>query len=219
MKSLFPLLLILIFNVGTVMPKTKNPLTSYQKKRNFSQTPEPAGKVKKKQSKKLIFVIHKHAARNMHYDVRLEINGVLTSWAIPKGPSTSTRVRHLAIPTEDHPMNYAKFEGVIPKGQYGAGPVMIWDTGTYTNIKKSDNKKVSMKECLKRGTIEVELHGKKLNGAYALIRTKAPGKTYWLLLKMRDAYANKAIPATIKERSAKSGRTMKEIAKDDVSGD
>lgn len=134
-----------------------------------------------------IFVIQKHAARSMHYDFRLSVGGVLVSWAVPKGPSTSTRVKCLAVRTDDHPIAYARFEGVIPKGEYGAGTVMVWDKGMYRNIKKKGDKKVSMEQCLGNGQIEVWLEGDVLQGGYVLLRI---GKEkQWLLVKMKDEHA------------------------------
>ncbi len=155
----------------------KNKLEVYRKRRNLKVSPEPVGTVKKTRGKKAIFVIQKHAARALHYDVRLEIDGVLVSWAVPKGPSMNPRVKHLAVRTDDHPMEYAKFEGVIPEGSYGAGTVMVWDIGTYKNIKTTDDGElVPMKECLKQGRVEVFLKGKKLEGGYALIKTDRGSK-------------------------------------------
>jgi len=179
-----------------------------RKKRNFTATSEPRGKKKKKgPSKKPIFVIQKHAATQLHYDFRIEIDSVLKSWAVPKGISNKLSDKRLAIPTEDHPIEYEKFEGVIPEGHYGAGTVMVWDCGTYENIKK-----IAMRQCLKNGRIEVRLHGKKLKGAYALIRTGPPEKQFWLLLKMKDEHAGKKITGVTK--SALSGRTMRQIARE-----
>lgn len=167
-----------------------------------------------KRGKGPIFVIQKHAASHLHFDFRLEIDGVLTSWAVPKGIPTNPAEKHLAIMTEDHPLDYAKFEGVIPEDNYGAGTVMVWDIGTYRNIKESDGKLVPMDQCLKRGTVEVWLEGEKLHGGYALIRTKlGGGDKNWLLLKMKDEYAKTAIPNATK--SALTGRTMTQIAKDE----
>ncbi len=187
-------------------------LEKYHKRRKFAATPEPRGKVKRKKGKKPIFVIQKHDASHLHYDVRLEIDGVLKSWAVPKGPSTNPRDKRLAMPTEDHPMEYAKFEGSIPEGNYGAGTVMVWDIGTYENLKEKDG--ISMSQCYENGQIEVEFHGKKLHGGYALIRLKtAPVR--WILLKMRDEYADahKKI-VTSEPDSALTGRSLKEIAKE-----
>jgi DNA ligase D-like protein (predicted 3'-phosphoesterase) len=123
----------------------------------------------------------------MHYDFRLEMGGVLKSWAIPKGPSTDPRDKRLAALTENHPLDYATFEGIIPEG-YGAGTVIVWDTGTYENRTEKDGKKVSMAQAFKDGHILIELHGKKLKGQYALIRFKDEERN-WLFIKMKDKYA------------------------------
>lgn len=151
-------------------------LAKYKKKRTFSKTPEPKGK-KGKERKKPIFVIQKHHARSLHYDVRLEINSSLKSWAVPKGPPKKIGEKHLAIHTEDHPMEYAKFEGTIPKGEYGAGKVIIWDKGTFENV-KSD----SLRKCLRDGVIEFIPNGKKLKGTYALVHFRDKN---WLFMKVR----------------------------------
>jgi len=178
-------------NIGNVMAEKK--LTSYCEKRDFKKSTEPSG-IKKTQIKKIvktkktkdkIFVIHKHNASHLHYDFRIEYNGVLKSWAVPKGMPKKVTEKHLAIQTEDHPYDYAQFEGVIPEGNYGAGTVKIWDSGTYENIKTKDGKLVPMKECLKLGTVEIFLTGKKVKGPYALIKTKLGGKSSWLLIKMK----------------------------------
>jgi DNA ligase D-like protein (predicted 3'-phosphoesterase) len=137
-------------------------LETYKKKRKFSKTPEPKGKIKKTKGK--IFVIHKHDASHLHWDLRLEMNGVLKSWAVPKEPPLEKGVKRLAIQVEDHPIEYAKFSGTIPEGHYGAGKVEIWDNGTYELIEK-DSKK-----------IEFVLHGKKLKGNYVLIKTRYGNK-------------------------------------------
>jgi DNA ligase D-like protein (predicted 3'-phosphoesterase) len=161
--------------------------------------------------KKKKFVIQKHAARALHYDFRLEVDGVLKSWAVPKGPSLNPKDKRLAIMTTDHALSYAHFEGVIPKGEYGAGVVMIWDKGTYKNIKTKNEKQVSMKKCIKNGQIEVFLEGKKLKGGYSLIRMQEDN---WLLIKMRDEYADaRKNPVKSELRSAETGRTLNEIKK------
>lgn len=190
------------------MPKSK--LSSYKKRRSFDKTPEPIGIIKKELKDEPLFVIQKHAASHLHFDVRLEINGVLASWAVPKGISTDPAIKHLAVPTEDHPYDYAFFEGVIPQGQYGGGTVMVWDIGSYTNIKEKNGTIVPMNTCYKNGTIEVELRGKKLHGKYALVRMDKSNDKSWLLIKMRDAYAHRKIKNVTK--SALSGRTMKQIS-------
>ena len=151
-------------------------LAEYRKRRKFAKTPEPKG-AKKKAGKEPIFVVQKHHARSLHYDLRLEMGGVLKSWAVPKWPPKTIGQKHLAVLTEDHPMEYAKFEGTIPKGEYGAGKVKIWDKGTYENV-KSD----SMKKCFKDGVIEFKANGKRLKGAYALVHFRDKN---WLLIKVR----------------------------------
>lgn len=151
-------------------------LDNYRKKRDFSKTDEPEGGKKKAEGR---FVIQKHDARTLHYDFRLEVNGAMPSWAVTKEPNDADR--RLAIRTEDHPIEYAKFEGKIPEGQYGAGSVKIWDSGKYKNIRK-----ISMPESIKEGKIEVSLSGKNLNGNYAMIRMKPRGKQEaWLFFRMK----------------------------------
>jgi len=168
----------------------KNKLNAYKKRRHFAKTPEPIG-TKQTPSKRPIFVVQKHAARQLHYDFRLESDGVLKSWAIPKGPSTSPKEKRLAIMTDDHPLAYAHFEGTIPKGEYGAGTVKIWDKGTYRNLKKKNGKIVPIKQCIKNGEIEVWLNGKKLKGGYVLIHFK-PEEQSWLFKKMADEKKKKS---------------------------
>lgn len=158
--------------MGNVMAKA---LESYQKRRNFKKTKEPKSGGKK--GKHPIFVIQKHHATHLHYDFRLEIRGSLKSWAIPKGPPKTTKEKRLAILTEDHPLSYAKFEGTIPEGEYGAGKVEIYDRGIYENLKN-----YSMSSSFNKGVIEVLLSGKKLKGPYALVHFKDKN---WLLIKMR----------------------------------
>lgn len=155
-------------------------LEQYRKKRDFKQTNEPKGKgITRQQS---IFVVQEHKATRLHYDFRLSVEGVLKSWAVPKGMPLNTPEKHLAVETEDHPLEYAKFEGKIPKGEYGAGDVKIWDGGTFRNIRKAD-----MKQAYEQGQIEVNLKGTKLKGNYALIRTGFnDNPKNWLILKMKD---------------------------------
>jgi len=148
-------------------------LTQYKKKRNLKKSGEPKPKVKKKLTKKLIFVVHEHHARNLHYDLRLEMNGVLKSWAVPKLPPKTKGIKRLAMQVEDHPLEYAKFHGKIPKGNYGAGTVKIWDKGTYELLNK-DKKK-----------IEIKIHGKKLVGKYVFVKTGyGPKKNGWLFFRI-----------------------------------
>jgi bifunctional non-homologous end joining protein LigD len=161
------------------------PLEHYRNKRRFTETPEPAGRPRRSSSMH-IFVVQKHAASHLHYDFRLAIDGVLASWAVPKGPSMNPADKRLAIRTEDHPLEYADFEGLIPEGQYGAGTVMVWDTGPYEPLDGN-----SPSEQLARGKIDVVLHGTKLRGGFTLVRTgMASQKERWLLVKQRDEYAD-----------------------------
>ena len=171
------------------MKNTKHLLNLYKKKRNFNKTEEPRGTVQSNNTP--IFVIQHHAARTNHYDFRLAIDGVLKSWAVPKGPSLDPAQKRLAILTEDHPLAYANFEGTIPQGEYGGGTVIIWDKGTYTNLKEK-LPSMTMSECFAKGQLEFFLHGKKLQGGYVLIRTvthTSKDKSYWLLIKKKDKYA------------------------------
>ncbi len=189
------------------------PLEEYRRKRTFTETPEPAGRVRRGRRRR-IFVVHKHDASRLHYDFRLEMNGVLVSWAVPKGPSMNPAEKRLAVMTEDHRLDYADFEGVIPEGQYGAGTVMVWDKGTY-----EPENDVPPDEQLARGKINVVLYGKKLRGGFTLIRTGtrlgAPSQERrWLLIKQRDEYADTSwdIESPELDRSVLTGRTMMEIA-------
>lgn len=186
-------------------------LEAYRRKRDFRKTPEPSGK-RKPGGKAPIFVIQKHDASRLHYDFRIEIDGVLKSWAVPKGPSVNPVEKRLAVQTEDHPIEYAGFEGTIPEGEYGAGTVMVWDTGTYENIKEKDGKKVPMGKSIEQGHITIWLDGKKLKGGYALVRTGKGEKARWLLIKMRDDYADAGRnPVSSQPKSALTGRTLKQI--------
>src|SRR5688500_9217910 len=168
-------------------------LSGYRQKRTFTKTPEPTGG--KPSGDSLTFVIQKHDASHLHYDFRLEMAGVLKSWAVPKGPSTDPDVKRLAMMVEDHPYDYRSFEGIIPKGQYGGGTVIIWDQGTYT---PADNERRTLKEQekyllkqLHQGKLVVRLKGKKVKGDYALVRSSYQGENSWLLIKVEDKYAGK----------------------------
>ena len=172
----------------------------------------------KKGNEAPIFVIQKHDATNLHYDFRLEIDGTLKSWSVPKGPSTDPSVKRMAIPTEDHPIAYAEFEGTIPQGEYGGGTVMIWDFGTIESNKKDENGEIiSLSESYKNGSIEVVLHGQKLKGGYNLVEMKG-GKMQgnWLLLKQDDAGADaRRNPVSTQAESALTGRSLEEIAEEE----
>ncbi len=165
------------------------PLEEYNKKRSFTETPEPAGTAREP-SEKLIFVIQRHSATRLHYDFRLEMNGVLKSWAVPKGPSLNPSDRRLAMMTEDHPYSYRDFEGTIPEGQYGGGEVEIWDSGTYEPIEKVESKSddLVMRHQLHKESLKFVLHGKKLKGEFALVKIKKEDNA-WLLIKHKDKYA------------------------------
>lgn len=188
-------------------------LKDYKTKRAFSRTPEPRGS-KRKSGKKPIFVIQKHDAKSLHYDFRIEVGDVLKSWAVPKGPSTDPRDKRLAVPTEDHPLDYASFEGVIPKGEYGAGTVLVWDTGLYDNITEKDGKINPISKALESGHALIALHGKKLTGGYALQRTGKGKNSRWLLVKMDDDEADaRRNPISTEPKSVLSGRTIEQIAR------
>ncbi len=165
-------------------------LKDYHNKRKFDETSEPKGKTKKSKDK-LIFVIQRHAASRLHYDFRLEMEGVLKSWAVPKGPSLDPKDKRLAMMVEDHPYDYKDFEGNIPEGNYGAGQVEVWDSGTYEpleeNSKLSDEKEL-LKE-LHAGSLKFILHGKKLKGEFALVKMKNTDDNSWLLIKHKDEFA------------------------------
>lgn len=189
------------------------PLTQYKKKRDLRKTPEPAGG-KATSSGKLRFVVQKHDARSLHYDFRLEMNGVLKSWAVPKGPSLQPSDKRLAVMVEDHPFDYRNFEGIIPEGNYGAGTVIVWDEGYYEPIVPVTSKKAAEKELskqLKSGSLKVRLFGSKLKGEYALVHTKQSEKS-WLLIKHKDEFAT-STDVTRKTRSVKSGKTLEELEK------
>jgi bifunctional non-homologous end joining protein LigD len=192
-------------------------LDKYRKKRDFSLSPEPAGEREEKESSALCFVVHKHKASHLHYDLRLELDGVLKSWAIPKGPSLDPSRKRLAVMVEDHPLEYRDFEGTIPEGNYGAGTVMIWDEGTYS-VPGTDGQKRTEEEIRKgldRGNVYFTLDGKKLKGAFHLVRLKrGTQENSWLLIKKDDQFATeREIPD--EGLSARSGRTLEQIRSQD----
>lgn len=190
-------------------------LEEYHKKRNFDISSEPFGESRNKNEKE-IFVIQKHQASHLHYDFRIAIEGVLKSWAVPKGPSTDPDEKRLAIPTEDHPMEYANFEGNIPEGQYGGGTVMLWDAGTYQNVRKDKKGSlIPMKDQIENGHANFILNGKKLKGGYSLIRFQKGKDEKWILKKGDDAEADPGKNLTDTENtSVLTGRTIDQIKKD-----
>lgn len=188
-------------------------LKTYQKKRDFKISPEPSGHRANgnKKRKVLRYVIQKHRATQLHYDFRLEFNGVLLSWAIPKGPSLDPSVKRLAMQVEDHPVDYADFEGVIPEGAYGGGTVMVWDRGTW------EPENDDIEKALADGDLKLTLHGEKLKGSWVLVRTRGYGKgakQAWLLIKHRDPFASDRDIAAEKPTSVATGRLLREIAED-----
>jgi DNA ligase D-like protein (predicted 3'-phosphoesterase) len=191
---------------------TKASLKDYQAKRDFSRTPEPSGKGTRT-VREPIFVIQKHAASHLHYDFRLEVDGVLKSWAIPKGPSTDPKDKRLAVPTEDHPLEYADFEGTIPAGEYGGGTVLVWDTGPYRNLTEKKGESIPMAQAVAHGHVKIWLEGKKLQGGYALTRFRTGKDESWLLVKADDEEADaRRNPVATEPQSVLTGRTLEEIA-------
>ena len=182
-------------------------LTEYKKKRRFNKTPEP-GPEEKSSDLGNLFVVQKHRATQLHYDFRLEADGVLKSWAVPKGPSMDPAVKRLAMQVEDHPVDYANFEGVIPEGEYGGGTVMVWDTGVY-----APEKDESVTRALAKGELKFAVLGKKLKGSFVLVRTR---DRQWLLMKHKDEYAieDEEITET-QPYSVLTKRTLTEIAEDE----
>jgi len=189
-------------------------LEKYVEKRDFSKTKEPkAGRSKDKEH--LMFVIQKHDASRLHYDFRLEMDGVLKSWAVPKGPSTDPKTKRLAMMVEDHPFDYRNFEGIIPEGEYGGGTVIVWDEGTYEPIEEIKGKKAQEKHLLKQlesGSLKIKLHGEKLQGEYALVKTHGMGENGWLLIKHNDEFAS-TNDITKKDKSVLSGKTVEKMEK------
>ncbi len=201
-------------------------LAKYTSMRDPGKTPEPFTS-SDVDPKRLAFVVQRHAATALHYDFRLEVDGVMPSWAIPKGPSLDNTVKRLAMQTEDHPLDYRHFEGVIPKGEYGAGPVMIWDEGWYLPeieiekglrkeiIDKAEGEKV-MREDLEKGEVKIFLYGKKLKGSFALVKTRGfppgkAGKNAWLLIKHDDPFVKEGYEAADYDFSAVSGLRLGDI--------
>lgn len=189
------------------------PLKEYREKRKFNVTPEPAGssRTQAKPKERLLYVIQKHRATQLHYDFRLEWKGVLLSWAVPKGPSLDPSVKRLAMQVEDHPLEYAKFEGVIPEGEDGGGTVMVWDLGEW------EPESADPAAALQKGDFKFILHGKKLRGSWVLVRTRGFGSKAdksWLLIKHRDQYASTEDIELEQPRSVLSGKLLADIARD-----
>jgi bifunctional non-homologous end joining protein LigD len=187
-------------------------LAEYRRKRDFTRTREPAGG-RVRVGRQLAFVIQKHAASRLHFDLRLELDGVMKSWAVPKGPSLDPTVKRLAMQVEDHPIEYNKFEGTIPEGEYGGGTVMLWDRGTYTAPGDEPDPEAVLRRGYEKGDFKFELHGKRLQGSWVLVRIRRDEeRRQWLLIKHRDEYAEEGsdIVAEV-QTSVATGRTMEEI--------
>ncbi len=192
---------------------TGDQLTEYRRKRDFTKTGEPAGGTAVRR-KALAFVIQKHAASHLHFDLRLELDGVMKSWAVPKGPSIDPKVKRLAMEVEDHPIEYNRFEGTIPQGEYGGGTVMLWDRGTYSWHERDPDPEERLREGYASGDFKFVLKGKRLRGSWVLVRTRrGERKPQWLLIKHRDEFAEEGVDIVAREQtSVTTGRTMDEIA-------
>jgi bifunctional non-homologous end joining protein LigD len=199
---------------STPAPEPETQLAEYRRKRDFSRTAEPEGR-RAPTAQKRAFVIQKHDASHLHYDLRLEHDGVMKSWAVPKGPSLDPSVKRLAMQVEDHPIEYNKFEGTIPKGEYGGGTVMLWDRGTYSYGGSNPDPEAGLRQGLEKGDFKFVLNGKRLKGSWALVRMRRgqPGKPQWLLIKHRDEHAAPGSDVAAENlTSVATGRTMEEIA-------
>ncbi len=196
-------------------PASGTRLAEYRQKRDFTRTAEPRGG-RRKAASKLAYVIQKHAASHLHFDLRLELDGVMKSWAVPKGPSLDPAVKRLAMEVEDHPIEYNKFEGIIPQGEYGGGTVMLWDRGTYTYGGSDDGDPLAaLRRGYAKGDFKFELRGKRLHGSWVLVRTRRgdPRRAQWLLIKHRDDAAEPGSDVVEEyQTSVATGRTMDEIA-------
>jgi bifunctional non-homologous end joining protein LigD len=190
-------------------------LAEYRRKRDFKRTREPEGAATRPPaSARLAYVIQRHEATRLHFDLRLELDGVMKSWAVPKGPSLDPSVKRLAIEVEDHPIEYNSFEGTIPEGEYGGGTVMLWDRGTYRYPGEADDPVAALRTGYRKGDFKFELRGKRLRGSWVLVRTRRQGrKNQWLLIKHRDDEADPELdPVERYQTSVTTGRTMDEIA-------
>ncbi|MEO5825643.1 MAG: DNA polymerase ligase N-terminal domain-containing protein [Gemmatimonadales bacterium] len=201
-------------STGAPPPTAAEPLVEYRRKRDFTKTAEPEGGAASRQRKTLAFVIQKHAASHLHFDLRLELDGVMKSWAVPKGPSIDPGVKRLAMEVEDHPIEYNTFEGTIPEGEYGGGTVMLWDRGTYTWHQRDSDPEQRLREGYASGDFKFALKGKRLRGSWVLVRTRrGEKKPQWLLIKHRDEFAEEGADMVADEvTSVTTGRTMEEIA-------
>ena len=194
-------------------------LAEYERKRDFSKTKEPRGRSKSKAKSARArrqhprFSFQKHSATSEHYDLRLEVDGVLASWAIPKGPSLDPRDKRLAMRTEDHPLSYLEWEGVIAEGEYGAGPMIVWDRGVFQNISEKRGEPLELAEAIEKGDVKIFMLGEKIKGAYALVRTGPPSdREKWLLIKKNDEGADRRRrPTSSQPESVLSGRTIEEV--------
>jgi len=194
----------------------KDTLNAYRAKRDFDRNPEPEGDMSMTEGAPR-FVIQKHDASSLHYDFRIEVDGVLKSWAVPKGPSTDPREKRLALPTEDHPVDYADFEGVIPEDEYGGGTVLVWDTGTYDNITEKEGGVQPMSDALAAGHALIRLNGQKLKGGYALQQVASGDDARWLLIKMDDEDADaRRNPVSTEPCSVLSGRDLDQIVQEET---
>ena len=203
---------------------SRSRLAPYRDRRDFRRTPEPSGRGSGegpgfRKDGNPIFVVQEHDASTHHFDFRVEVDGVLASWAVPRGPSTDPREKRLAVRTADHPLAYADFEGVIPEGEYGAGTVVVWDAGPCRNVSTdADGKACPLSEALERGHAEVWLEGRKLRGAYALVHARLGGdERSWLLVKKDDAGADaRRKPTSTEPESVLTGRTLAEVAEEEA---
>jgi DNA ligase D-like protein (predicted 3'-phosphoesterase) len=207
-----------------VPAKGKRSLAEYERKRDFSRTKEPSGRKKGKGKAKARrrhprFSFQKHSATSEHYDLRLEVDGVLASWAIPKGPSLDPRDKRLAMRTEDHPLEYLEWEGVIQEGSYGAGPMIVWDRGVFQNISETRRgEPMDLQKAIEVGDVKIFMLGEKIKGAYALVRTGPAGdREKWLLIKKRDEGADaRRRPTSSQPESVLSGRTIEQVLEEEA---
>jgi bifunctional non-homologous end joining protein LigD len=194
-------------------PSTAPPLAEYRRKRDFTRTAEPRGGPRRR-TRRLAYIIQKHAASQLHFDLRLELDGVMKSWAVPKGPSLDPSVRRLAMEVEDHPIEYNTFEGTIPQGEYGGGTVMLWDRGSHEYAGEDPDPIDGLRRGYRKGDLKFLLRGERLQGSWALVRMRRErARAQWLLIKHRDEYARPGSEVVAEyQTSVATGRTMEEIA-------